>query len=389
MSPETLKMEPLEEAGKRFFGWHRNTSYAAARRGDLPAVKIGNRWFVEIRIGLADRGLELCVALFPRGFKKGREFRVGSIDGEAGQSLGIHLARKGFFGKDFATGERFGDPIALVMKALGLEFVPAIEWSCNFLAMPSIVPAVADKYKSGSGQDDYDARARAKKRWNEAQPIAGTPGDTYLRDIRCICPIRLPRLPDTVRYHPRLYYSDGVYLPGIVAKVQRADGGFCGIHRTFLDPKTGDKIDRKFLGPCKGGGVRLTPIAEEMVIGEGLESCLSVLIADPRRAVFMGLSASLMRSIELPPEVRRIVLLEENDEPDERGRCASPDAVAVLTDRLISEGREVFVVQAPAGFKDMNDVLRRRRQTRAHGSQGATEGGAQRNTMEADAHVAI
>ena len=38
----------VPEAGERYFGLARNASYDAAKRGDIPTIKIGGRLFVPI-----------------------------------------------------------------------------------------------------------------------------------------------------------------------------------------------------------------------------------------------------------------------------------------------------------------------------------------------------
>jgi hypothetical protein len=43
-----VKTLPVPEAGKRYFGLGRNASYEAARRGDLPVIKIGSRLRVSV-----------------------------------------------------------------------------------------------------------------------------------------------------------------------------------------------------------------------------------------------------------------------------------------------------------------------------------------------------
>ena len=44
-APKTLS---VPEAGKRYFNLAKNASYEAARRGDLPVIKIGSRLRVPI-----------------------------------------------------------------------------------------------------------------------------------------------------------------------------------------------------------------------------------------------------------------------------------------------------------------------------------------------------
>jgi hypothetical protein len=101
----------------------------------------------------------------------------------------------------------------------------------------------------------------------------------------------------------------------------------------------------------------LTPIGTEVVISEGIESSLAALMCDPDRSYMAGLSASIMRGINLPEHVSSVILVQENDRPDKHGRRASPDSVRALSMRLIGEGRRVRVACPPAGYKDFNDCL--------------------------------
>lgn len=56
----------------------------------------------------------LLARLFPAGVKVGREFAIGNVCGDAGQSLRVCLsgAKAGVW-CDFATGEKGGDIISL------------------------------------------------------------------------------------------------------------------------------------------------------------------------------------------------------------------------------------------------------------------------------------
>jgi hypothetical protein len=48
MSEEALTLS-VPEAGRRYFGLSRNSSYAAAERGDIPVIKVGRVLRVPIR----------------------------------------------------------------------------------------------------------------------------------------------------------------------------------------------------------------------------------------------------------------------------------------------------------------------------------------------------
>ena len=49
MTVETEKTISVPEAGKRYFDLCRGTSYEAARRGEIPTVRIGRRIRVPVR----------------------------------------------------------------------------------------------------------------------------------------------------------------------------------------------------------------------------------------------------------------------------------------------------------------------------------------------------
>ena len=54
--PEGRKTLAVPEAGRLYFGLGRNASYEAARRGDLPTIKIGR--LLRCPVVLLDRKLE-------------------------------------------------------------------------------------------------------------------------------------------------------------------------------------------------------------------------------------------------------------------------------------------------------------------------------------------
>ena len=56
MSLEAPKTLTVPEAGKRYFGLAKNASYEAARRGDLPVIRIGH--LLRVSVVALDRMLE-------------------------------------------------------------------------------------------------------------------------------------------------------------------------------------------------------------------------------------------------------------------------------------------------------------------------------------------
>jgi len=90
---------------------------------------------VAIKQGLAQRAEDVAEMLLPRGRKQGNEWRCGSLQGEPGQSLGVHLTgHKAGLWSDFATGEA-GDLIDLWQHTTGLKFVEVLDRAREYLGM--------------------------------------------------------------------------------------------------------------------------------------------------------------------------------------------------------------------------------------------------------------
>ena len=113
---------------------------------------------------------------------------------------------------------------------------------------------------------------RAVEIWNAARDPRGTPVETYLRS-------RGLDLTDDIagsalRYHPRGRWGLDRSPMMVAAMSDVLTGEVRAVHRTALTPD-GQKIDRKMLGPAAGTAIMLTPAAETVAIGEGIESTLS------------------------------------------------------------------------------------------------------------------
>lgn len=89
----------------------------------------------DIKRGLASRALSVAQMLLPNGKKEGPEWRAGSVDGEKGKSLGVHLtgAKAGIW-SDFSTGET-GDLLDLWCEARGINLGDAIKQAREYLGM--------------------------------------------------------------------------------------------------------------------------------------------------------------------------------------------------------------------------------------------------------------
>ncbi|MBC6443338.1 MAG: toprim domain-containing protein [Rhodobacteraceae bacterium] len=190
---------------------------------------------------------------------------------------------------------------------------------------------------------------QAARCWDEAQPIAGTVAETYLRGRGITCP-----LPDTLRFDPACWHGlTAKRHPGLVALVEGGDS--FAVHRTYLRPDGNGKaaIDpaKLMLGATSGGAIRFTQARGALVVAEGIETALSLasgLFSRPAK-VWAALSTSGMKALNLPPDPGELVIASDGDQP---GR----EAAHALAERAHAAGWTVSLLPAPDG-QDWNDVL--------------------------------
>jgi putative DNA primase/helicase len=185
--------------------------------------------------------------------------------------------------------------------------------------------------------------------WSQCQSAPGTIVETYLRSRGITIPA-----PDSLRFHPGLKYPDGGKWPAMVALVTDGISGRpIAIHRTFLKPDGSGKApvekQKMMLGPCQGGAVRLAEAGEWLGVGEGIETCLSVM-QEMEQPVWAALSTSGLKALDLPPVVREVVLLADNDPAGEQ-------AVIFAGRRWIAAGISAKVARPDDGCSDFNEML--------------------------------
>lgn len=99
---------------------------------------------VEVKKLLADRAQEVAEFLLPKGHCEGAEWRVGSINGEPGQSLAVHLTgtKAGVWG-EFNGGEG-GDLLDLWCAVKGVSLPDALDQAREWLELPQTAsPSIA------------------------------------------------------------------------------------------------------------------------------------------------------------------------------------------------------------------------------------------------------
>ena len=281
---------------------------------------------------LAERAEEVCRRYLPYGRRQGRYWVAGDLDGGRGRSLYVRLAPPGTPGKfmDAATGEH-GDLLDIVRHRICAPTLrAALDEARAFLALPA-APTTGSR-------DPYDAGEAARRLWRRCRAIDGTHAEAYL-SARGIQRCRFAAL----RFHPGLFYRDdgGVRrLPALVAAVTGTDEAVCGVLRTWLDPTKSAKANvirpRKALGRVHGRAVRFgDPGAGTLLVGEGIETVLSIVTAIPDAVAAAALSAGSLGAFAPPAGVTRLVIARDNDPEGERAterlvRCCARAGVGAL-----------------------------------------------------------
>ena len=303
----------------------------------------------------------VCRRYLPHGRRQGRYWIAGDLDGARGRSLFVRLHGPGVPGRwtDAATSEH-GDLLDLIRHRTGATTLrAALAEARAFLALepapdhdPGAVPDAGPKTAPATGiGDDYDPAEAARRLWRQCRAIDGTHAEAYLR-ARGLSRCRFPAL----RFHPELRYRDGAAVrrfPALVAAVTGSDdsGGnraVLGVQRTWLDPRrpakaAGVATPRKALGRIHGHAVRFGSPADGamLLVGEGIETVLSVVTAVPEIDAAAALSAGSLGAFAPPAGIARLVIARDNDAEGERaaGRLARRSARAgVAATVIVPEG---------------------------------------------------
>ena len=315
-----------------------------------------------IAAALAARAEDVCRQYLPHGRRQGRYWICGDLRGARGRSLFVRLSGSGKRGgwTDAATGEH-GDLLDLIEYRTNAPTLrAALDEARAFLALPPVPPdrspgqADRDPGASRSTASDapYDSTQAARRLWRRCRAVDGSHAERYLQ-ARGLARCRFAAL----RFHPELRYREGSAvrrLPALVAAVTAGDGAITGVQRTWLDPrqpaKAGVAVPRKALGRVYGLAVRFGVPSDDtaLVVGEGIETVLSLVTAVPEITAAAALSAGSLGAFAPPPGTTRLVIAPDNDED---GALAAER----LARRCARLGISVTVI-VPAG-NDFNDDL--------------------------------
>jgi hypothetical protein len=130
-----------------------------------------------------------------------------------------------------------------------------------------------------------------------------------------------------LRFHPKCWHRDegqtrSIPRPALIAAVTDGAGALQGVHRTWLAPDGQGKADvetqRRAMGHLLGNAVRLTPHDDILVVGEGIETMLSLVEAVPGLPVWAALSSGHLGAVLLPEGVQRLYIAIDRDPAGQR-----------------------------------------------------------------------
>jgi hypothetical protein len=320
----------------------------------------------ELADHLARDAEAVCRYYLSAGHRAGNYWVVGDVANSKGRSLYVHLSgpRKGRW-TDAATAQ-YGDLLDLVRETCGLvDFRDVADEARRFLNEPQSGSAQPKSAFSGRANPldsppvERPAAERARRMFKMTQPLLATLADSYLRQRGILRAYLHPAL----RFHPSCYYRDLVSgrtcsYPALIAAVTDQASTITGVHRTWLDPDGEGKarVDdpRRALGGLLGNAVRfrypvrgLVPV---MVVGEGLESTLSLSHVMPGMPVVSALTANHLAAFRPPTGCLRLYIAADAD-------AAGRHGIEGLSRRAQALGILPLVLTPELG--DFNEDLRR------------------------------
>ncbi len=179
-----------------------------------------------------------------------------------------------------------------------------------------------------------------------------------------------------LRLHPAaplsVYQTVGRTRPALVARISDDEDRLTAVEVAYLESNglsaRGLRLARKTVGVIPpGASVRLSPVADEMLVGEGVVTTLSAI--DRFSLPGWALMAANNLAVWSPPAgVRRVLIAAD------RGPVG--EAVAIrLRRRLVRGGLKVEIACPEPSFGDWNEVAVAAAQRRSEGPGGRRSGG--------------
>ena len=183
-------------------------------------------------------------------------------------------------------------------------------------------------------EDDLFRIKRAAELWHSAKEPRRTAAEDYLRSRA----LKLDDdLVDTVlRFHPRCPWRNEdaglTEIPALLAAFRSLDDDvITGVHRIRLDqPQYWPKAERRMLGIVRRAAVKFDAVGRDLIIGEGVETCMAARQLGHRPAWALG-SVGAISFFAIIDGVKRLLILGETGK-------ASEEAIRLCGRRCIERG---------------------------------------------------
>lgn len=301
----------------------------------------------------------VCRRYLPSGRREGRYWLVGDMRNTPGRSLYVRLVDmdKGPAGKwtDAATGEH-GDLLDIIAATQGCHtFAETLAEARRFLSLPFDTTR-DDSPRRFRPPGRTGSQAAVRRIIRAAEPLSGSIAADYLL-ARGIC--HLEGI-DALRSHRQLYYrhsEEDIFgtaknWPALIGIVTNLDGNSTGVHRTWIDPATRTKArvadPRRSMGQLLGHAIRFGAPHNVMIVGEGIETLLSLAQVMPDMPMAAATSSAHLAAFMFPPLLRRLYIAQDSD-----------DAGRLATATLAQRARQLDIEAIPLVPKrgDFNDDL--------------------------------
>jgi hypothetical protein len=135
---------------------------------------------------------------------------------------------------------------------------------------------------TGPDAEKEKKKAFALRIWSDSVDPVGTIVEQYLREHRGLS-LGKELAGKVIRFNRSLYVDAHSRAPGMICLLRNIETDEpCGIHRTYLNPRTAEKLNRKMLGVAIGAAIKLdadAAVGSRLTIGEGLETLMSAKMA--------------------------------------------------------------------------------------------------------------
>jgi hypothetical protein len=357
----------------------------------------------DIKQGLKDRIVDLCIRLLPDGATHGRLW-VGhnpvTCDHHKSPEFKVALTRDIGAWKDWRTGE-VGDVIGLIQYCRQCNFREAMDFARDFLGIRQMnredFARFQERSREAREKAARDAEAKRLQNMRTGEKLfhqglldgAGSAAEANARAYFAARAIPLERIPNrdlsTFRFSAATEYwrraeyrrdggrmiklKDGPLFPAIHAAMRQPTGQISACHCTFLSPlgprklPVGNDENAKLMrGEAKGAVIRIShgpeglppELAVEphpLILGEGIETTTSVAIPAPEaRAWAAGAISNIGNAPIWLPCISSVIVLQDRF----KSKTTEKQFFDQL-EKLRAHGKPVTSIESHVG-NDFNDM---------------------------------